>query len=165
MTFAETTHSLFVTYHVFCVADGDHWPAGDIPFEGNGLVHPFPGGAYVFTGIHTGPVNIRIRRLSGAPVDLDLGEWEEIAEVSVEPRRGTLRVRSLEHGDDGPVIYPQSVVAAQRVRVYAKGRDTASDESVETAVEDYLIEIWQEEHSGEVVHRQTDEYGAELRAM
>src|SRR5689334_11890261 len=69
-------HSLFVTYHVFCVSGGDGWPTDEMPPGGNGLVHPFPGGAYIFTGIHTGPVTVTFRQFNEAPTEFDPNPWD-----------------------------------------------------------------------------------------
>jgi hypothetical protein len=51
-----------------------------------------------------------------------------------------------------------------RCRVHARGRDTMIDGTADTPVEDYLIEVGPEgERLQQVVHRQSDRYGAELR--
>ncbi|MEU8262668.1 hypothetical protein AB0C02_18810 [Micromonospora sp. NPDC048999] len=144
--------------------DGDDWPLDD-PGQGNGLVHPCGHGASVYTGIHTGPVDVRAVSREQAPDRIDDSRpWQEIAEVSFTAPTGHLRIRSFEDvvplpalGAAGPGTY--------RVRVYAEGRDTDIDGTVRTPVEHYRIEVWPAPPADEVIHRRTDRYGESVRSI
>ncbi|MEU2631064.1 hypothetical protein, partial [Kitasatospora sp. NPDC007106] len=92
-------------------------------------------------------------------------DWSEIVEASLHAPRGRLFVESLDHGpvpdlpllsDAGPGWY--------RLRVCARGRDTAYDAVVAAPVEDYRIDIWPAAPSPNAVIRSTDRCGQGLRA-
>jgi hypothetical protein len=67
---------------------------------------------------------------------------------------------------DPPAGFPvltQAGAGGYRIRVHARGRDTAPDLVALEPVEWYLIQVWPAPPAPERVLRQTDRYGAELR--
>lgn len=76
-----------------------------------------------------------------------------------------MRVTSvMSNAPDLPLLTPQGP-GTYRVRVHARGRDIAPDGVAYEPVEDYLLIVWPTEPQPEDVHKQTDRYGAELRAQ
>lgn len=152
---------LFVTYHAFGVIEnGIDWPI-DAPPPANGLIDPFPGGALVYTGIHTGRVTVQTVTYSEAPTDLDASaDWEAIAEVTVVAKRGKVRLRSYDSDPEGPIL-SASGRGPYRVRAYATGRDTDIDGTA-SLVETYRLEIWPGAESDPITYRSEDQYGAQV---
>ncbi|NEC29300.1 hypothetical protein G3I20_22635 [Streptomyces sp. SID8111] len=153
-----------VDHHTFELTDSDkRVPTG---FDtSNGLVFSRPGQAVICTGISAGWVNVSVQVRRHPPAQVDADAWEEIVDHSVETTTGALRVASVMSDTPGlPVLTPQGP-GTYRVRVHARGRDTAPDGAVDEPVEEYLLIVWPAEHQPDQVHRQTDHYGAGLRAQ
>ncbi|MBU2666245.1 hypothetical protein KOI35_22340 [Actinoplanes bogorensis] len=151
---------LHVSYHAFGIIDDDlDWPL-DPPPSGNGLIHPFRGGAFVSTGIHSGRIVVRTGAFDAAPpVDAGHG-WESIVEVSVSSRRGKLRVRSYDDDPEGTTLSTAGR-GSYRVRAYAAGRDTDID-GTSPLVETYRIEVWPAAATTSLVLRAEDRYGEQV---
>jgi hypothetical protein len=150
-------------YHSFLLCDVGAFVSMP-PADTNGLVVTAPGIAFIRTGIHTGKVNIRGEVYSHAPA-LDLDSWEEVVEVSLEAStEGHVIACGL--GSDGPpelpVLSPQGR-GHYRLRIHARGRDTAVDMTTPEPVESYLVQSWPAPPAPEVGYKHTDSYGAELR--
>lgn len=131
----------------------------------NGLVFSQPGQAVICTGINTGWVNVSVQARRHPPSHVDADDWDEIVDHTVTTATGALRVTSIL--DNAPDLPPLTAhgPGTYRLRVHARGRDTAPDGAPEDAVEDYLIIAWPAEAQPDEVHKQTDRYGAELRAV
>lgn len=108
-------------------------------------------------------VSVQVRRHPPAQVDADA--WDEIIDHSVETATGALRVTSvMTDAPDLPLLTPQGP-GTYRVRVHARGRDSTPDGVADDPVEDYLLIVWPAESQPDEIHKQTDRYGAELRAQ
>lgn len=153
-----------VSYHTFWLADtGVFGP--ELPYEDtNGLVVSQPGIALIFTGIHTGRVNVQVEIFDMAP-PVDPTQWEEIVEVGIESIEGRIVVTGMgaDAPDNLPVLTPDGP-GHYRLRVHARGRDTAVDLAPREPVENYLIQAWPGTPEAETVYKQTDQYGASKRA-
>ncbi|MFM9692239.1 hypothetical protein [Streptomyces europaeiscabiei] len=70
---------------------------------------------------------------------------------------------------DAPVDLPSLASRGPgpyRLRVHARGRDTAVDQTVvDEVVESYLLQSWPAAHQDALLVRATDAYGAHLRAQ
>jgi hypothetical protein len=153
-----------VQYHQFQISDEDG-PAGpDLPAEHNGLIEVQDGIATIRTGIHTGDVDVTVTFHTETPRPEDIA-WDEIVEVSLHSVSGELMVRGLMDdldeelpalSFDGPGDY--------RLRIHARGRDTAIDLAPDEVTEWYLIQVWPAPAQDAAVLRQTDSYGASVRA-
>ena len=152
---------LHVTYHAFGLIEDDlDWPE-ETPPSGNGLVHPFPGGALISTGIHTGMVNVETRACRVPPTHLDEGQlWQVIVEVSVTATLGRLRLRSYDADPEADTL-SMSCAGAYRVRAYALGRDSDPDGTA-PLVESHLLEVWPSSEQEAVVYRSDDRYGQQV---
>ncbi|MFJ8613590.1 hypothetical protein ACIRH0_41420 [Streptomyces sp. NPDC093675] len=153
-----------VDYHTFELTDSDtRTPTG---FDtSNGLVFSVPGQAMICTGISNGWVNVSVQVCWHPPAQVDANAWEEIVEHSVETATGALRVTSvMSDAPELPLLTPQGS-GTYRIRVHARGRDTAPDGAVFEPVEDYLLIVWPAESQPDEIHKQTDRYGTELRAQ
>ncbi|MEU7061999.1 hypothetical protein [Streptomyces sp. NPDC046197] len=127
-------------YHQFQISD-EAGPAGpDVPYTHNGLVELQDGITTVHTGIHTGDVAVTISLHTDTPQRGD-AEWDEIVEVSLHSASGDLMVRGLMDdldeelpalSFDGPGHY--------RLRIHARGRDTAIDLAPDEITEYYFID-------------------------
>lgn len=150
-------------YHSFLLSDVGAFTSLP-PADTNGLVVVAPGIAFIHTGIHTGNVTIQGEVYSQAPA-LDLDPWEEVVEVSLEATtEGRVIVCGL--GSDGPEELPvlsQQGPGHYRIRIHARGRDTAVDMTSSEPVESYLVQSWPAPPVPEVAHKHTDAYGAERR--
>lgn len=152
-----------VSHHLLYLRDGMAEPR--LPLEPrNGLVVVDPGIAVIFTGIASGPVAVRIEVRHDTPPTLDTAGWDEVVEVSMEAPTGHVVVQGPM--SDPPGHLPTLAATGPghyRLLVHARGRDTAPDLAVFEPVEDYLVIAWPAPPGPEVVHRQVDRYGAELR--
>ncbi|MFJ4585046.1 hypothetical protein [Streptomyces echinatus] len=153
-----------VQYHQFQINDEDCPAGSDLPRGHNGLVEVQDGIATVHTGIHTGDVDVTVTLHTSIP-HLGDTEWDEIVEVSLHSVSGELVVRGLMDdldeelptlSFDGPGDY--------RLRIHARGRDTAIDLAPDEVTEWYLIQVWPAPVQDPAVLRHTDSYGASVRA-
>ncbi|MEU1409064.1 hypothetical protein ABZ471_43635 [Streptomyces sp. NPDC005728] len=162
---AEQGHGLVpVQYHQFQINDEDG-PAGpDLPREHNGLVVVQDGIATVHTGIHTGDVDVTVALHTDAPQSWDAG-WDEIVEVSLRSASGELMVRGLmDDLDEELPVLSFDGPGDYRLRIHARGRDTAIDLAPDEVTEWYLIQVWPAPAQSAAVLHQTDTYGASVRA-
>ena len=109
--------------------------------SGDLLVPHIAGGATVICGIDTGPVRVRAEVHATAPAP-DAASWEEVAETTFDAPVGRVRVVPLFEwpvADIGPLT---DGPGNYRVRVSARGRDTARNRFVEAPTEDYLLQVW-----------------------
>ncbi|WIX76034.1 hypothetical protein QRX50_31750 [Amycolatopsis carbonis] len=160
------TADLHMSYGHFVIRD----VSADLPAprlaRADGLVGTdFVNGAVVLTGIHTGPVTVTVQLLDTAPDSVDLDGWDEVGEVSVDSEYGELIVHGIMND---PPDFPELAHAGPgtyRVRVHARGRDTAPDRSVMEPVEDYLLSVWPAEEAPGTVYKQSDKRGQEYRTQ
>lgn len=162
---APPTHGVVhVSHHMYYLSDGDAWP--EPPFTpSNGLIVTQPGSAAIFTGAGGGLVNVALDVRQERPPRVDVDTWDEVIEVSLHVPTGRLRVAApMTDAPDLPILTPAGP-GQYRLRVHARGRDTAPDVVALEAVEDYLIICWPADPAPETVHKQTDAYGAGLRQV
>jgi len=80
-----------VAEHQFgIVVDERRWPTV-LAFDTNGLLDPVGGGALIWTGIASGLVRVEVEARTGAPPEVPVDAWDEIAEITLvfaepEPR-------------------------------------------------------------------------------
>lgn len=159
------TADLYVDYGNFVVRDygGEDRPTPRLA-AANGLLGADSSGAVVLTGVATGWVTVTLEVLDTEPGSIELDGWDEVSEVSIELEEGDLLVHDLgsdppteffELGHIGPGTY--------RLRVCARGRDTAPGSRANTPVEFYQLAIWPAPESPETVYKQTDAFGHEVR--
>jgi hypothetical protein len=152
-----------VAYHTFDLSDdGTSRPAA-LDWS-NGLVSSQPGQVTFWTGIHTGTVHVRVDVRRHPPTKVDADAWDEVVEHSVISVTGTMRLASVMNtAPDMPALTPFGP-GSYRLRVHARGRDTAPDGAPSEVVENYLFIIWPSEQAPDCIHKHTDQVGADLRA-
>jgi hypothetical protein len=156
--------AVHASYHQFWITDqGRSAQVPGWPLNGLVLVAG-PGVAVVQTGIHTGPVAVAVEVYDSTPGDV-AGEWDEVVEVSLTAPAGEVRVASISvHNRDSLPVLTGLGPGDYRMRVHARGRDTLIDGVPQDGpVEDYLIVTWPAAGAPEIVHRQSDGYGASVR--
>ncbi|WP_233345885.1 hypothetical protein [Saccharomonospora iraqiensis] len=158
------TGELDVSHHQFFLLDDPVKFPTDTVGRRNGLVGTAPGAVVVLTGIHTGVVNV-IEQLHHTEPPVDVTEWDDVVEVSFEAPHGRMIATPL-MTDPPPDLLTLSFhgPGPYRLRVHARGRDNAVDLAPEEVVETYLLSVWPAPVAAEVVHKQTDAYGAGIRA-
>lgn len=107
-------------------------------------------------------MTVRVR--DDAPSNVEVDGWDEVVETSVEAIVGELIVTSgfVNLEQEFPVLTPHGP-GYYRVRVHARGRDIAVDDTVTEPVEDFLIEVWPAPHTPETIYKATDNYGVTIR--
>ena len=108
---------------------------------GDLVVPHVSGGATVICGIDTGPVRVRAEVHATEPAE-DVASWDEVAETTFHAPVGRVRVVPL---FDWPVadIGPLTTGPGRyRIRVSARGRDTAANRFVDAPTEAYLLQVW-----------------------
>lgn len=154
---------MHVSHHLFWLVDDGQLPQPGGP-PGNGLIAVTqPGAALVLTGIHTGLVRLSVEAHHTAPLDVALTGWDEVVEVSMHVPAGQLRAAAttVDNPDQFPALTARP--GHHRIRVHARGRDTAVDGVATEPVEDYHIVVWPAPPAAEQIHRHTDTYGDSLR--
>lgn len=157
------TGVVHVTYHQLGVIDatpeGIYFPVVPAPAT-NRLVDVYEGAAVVSTGIHTGVVAVTTEVRPGPPPTVEVDEWDEVVEVSLDVPGGDARLALL---DSVPDTYPCLTPAGPgtyRLRAHARGRDTAIDGVAFEPFEHYLLALWPAPAAATAVHKETDRYGA-----
>ncbi|MGW3989250.1 hypothetical protein [Streptomyces sp. NPDC004830] len=153
-----------VQYHQFDISDEEGPAASDLPREHNGLVRATDGVITVLTGIHTGDVDITVALHRTEPAH-DSAAWQEIVEISARSASGELMVRGIMDNldEDLPTLSFQGP-GDYRLRIHARGRDTAVDLAPDKVTEWYLIQAWPAPTQEMRVLRHSDTYGATVRA-
>ena len=156
--------SVPVHYHQFDIGDEGGSAGPDLAREHNGLMRVADGVITVVTGIHTGEVAVTVA-LSHSEPSPDPGDWQEIVEISAHSASGGLMVRGImaDLDEDLPVLSFNGP-GDYRLRVHARGRDTAVDLAPDEITEWYLIQVWPGSAQEATVLRQRDAYGATVRA-
>jgi hypothetical protein len=151
-----------VSHHMFYLTDDGLLPQP--PFTPtNGLVVARPGAAVIFTGASSGVVEIQVEVHGDSPPMVSTDGWDEVVETTVQVPRGRLAVDApMANAPDLPVLTPAGP-GSYRIRVHARGRDTAPDIVAFEPAEHYLITVWPSPPAPEAVHKQTDRYGETLR--
>lgn len=140
-------HEVFVGDGTFGLLDEGEIPVHSADWS-NGLIAPMlQGGALICTGIHTGSVRVCAQAQHEPAAEIDESRpWEEIVEASVLAPHGHLQLASLDYGPLDPNRSLTGLGSTHyRVRVHARGRETAWDKTAETPTEEYLLLIWPSE--------------------
>ena len=86
-------------------------------------------------------------------------------EISAHSASGELVVRGImDDVDEELPVLSFNGPGSYRLRVHACGRDTAIDLAPDEVTEWYLIQVWPAPAQDVAVLRQTDSYGASVRA-
>ncbi|MFE1855081.1 hypothetical protein [Streptomyces sp. NPDC059489] len=152
-----------VDFHTFELTDSHR--RAPVGFDAsNGLVFSQPGMVVICTGIGSGWVNVQVRVCGRPPTRVETGAWDEVVDHSVETTTGALYVTSVMSDTPRlPLLTPQGP-GTYRVRVHARGRDTAPDGDAQEPVEDYLLIVWPAASRPDEIRQHRERYGAELRA-
>ncbi|KAB1143435.1 hypothetical protein F7R91_24945 [Streptomyces luteolifulvus] len=132
-----------VDYHHYLVYDPEAPVTEDeLDVSHNGLIALSDGQVEIQTGIHSGNAQVTVAAHRTTP-DADPGPWQEIVEVSVHTPSGELLIGALM--DDMEEELPSLAASGPgdyRLRVHARGRDTAVDLTTREITEHYLIQGW-----------------------
>lgn len=130
----------------------------------NGLVGVEPGRAVILAGIHTGKVNVTVEFFEEDPGAPEVDRWDEVVDVTLESFNGQLVLHGLMSDvPDGVPVLSHKGPGTYRLRVHARGRDQATGFTPDEPVEDYKLNIWPAPPMPEAVHKQSDDYGSEVR--
>lgn len=152
-------------YHQFDVSDEGGATGPDLARGHNGLVRVTDGIITVMTGIHTGEVGVTVA-LSHSEHSPDTGDWQEIVEISAHAASGELMVRGImaDLDEELPVLSFNGP-GDYRLRVHARGRDSAVDMAPDEITEWYLIQVWPASAQDPRVLGHCDAYGGTVRAF
>jgi hypothetical protein len=157
-----------VNHHQFHVADTGIG-GGSGRQSDTGLVSTAPGVIVIFTGISMGVADVSVETYDSRPLEAemsqswDIGSWDEVVETNLFAPHGRAVVTGV--GADAPELplLSSAGIGNYRVRVYAKGRDTAPDLVRTEPVETYLIASWPSPPVPERIYKQSDRYGETMR--
>lgn len=159
----EIAGELEVTYTQFWIIDNEEWPPERPDRSSNGLIAGKSRGAMIMTGIHTGPVDIKIEVLDQPATESNLDDWDDVVEISFPAPAGLARVVSLEDNlKDSPLV-TRNGPGDYRVRVHVRGRDANPDGTTEEPSEYYYLIFWPERFRAETIHKATDMVGHQRR--
>ncbi|CAL9670935.1 hypothetical protein SUDANB176_07476 [Streptomyces sp. enrichment culture] len=109
------------------ISDEDGPTGPDLDRGHNGLLRVADGVITVMTGIHTGDVDVTVTLHHTRP-EPDAGDWQEIVEVSAHSASGDLTIRVImDDLDEELPVLSFNGPGDYRLRVHARGRDTAVD--------------------------------------
>lgn len=152
-----------VQYHQFDIKDEDAPAATARDQKHNGLVSVAVDAITVLTGIHTGDVDVTVTLHSTRP-EPDSADWQEIVEISARSVSGELKVSGImDDLDEELPILSFLGPGDYRLRIHARGRDSAVDLAPDEVSEWYLVQSWPEPPGKTTVLRQSDAYGASVR--
>lgn len=122
--------------------------------QSNGLCGgSVPGMVFLITGTHTGDIPVRIELLTARP---ELGDWQEVVEVSFTPTGPTVGLYGWAEG--ASVIFTLAD-SSYRLRWSASGMDEGKAQDVadenHPAPDHYLISLWPAAPSPDAVLRRT----------
>ncbi|MGP9023118.1 hypothetical protein ACT1U9_32525 [Streptomyces sp. BR1] len=173
MTTALRVYASYHQFNLFETDAEDDLDDGD-PRAGNGLVRVNADGDFVTvcTGVQNGYVRVDYDVLEGEPPPAT-GSWDEVVDISAvfEPPGagitspegdgdgGGLDPEDAEYGIDLPG--PEGEPRWWRLRIHARGRDTASEG--DNLSERYLILVWPAGRAPEIRHKLTDRTGELFR--
>lgn len=131
----------------------------------NGLIEDQDVMAVVYSGTADGPITVTVRLCDvEPPIETDPA-WTEIVEISHRITSGELAVIDPFGAlrSDLPILHTKPG-AWCRIRVYARGRDTANDQViVNEPIEEHAVHIWLAGPSPSTVHRAADGVGRIFR--
>jgi hypothetical protein len=161
----QATAVVHVSHHQLLVLDDEAGPVVPTSSEYNGIVATKPGAACVWTGVHTGPVEVTVGIYGGEPEYLDVSDrWDEVVDATLHVEQGPVRVMGLMGHQPEALRFPPVTAGLHRMRVHARGRDSATEQAPPAPTELYQIYIWRTETAAPtVIHKQTDKYGALMR--
>lgn len=126
--------------------------------QSNGLCGAaHPGALSMVTGLHTGPVPVRVELHDTPPAPDD--SWEDVVEVSLAPAAEQYGLASF---DENHAIGPLPATSL-RARWHARGMDTAHQEDTsdgETELDRYLLQLWPAPVAPDVVVAQGSDQAA-----
>ncbi|WP_133411978.1 hypothetical protein [Vallicoccus soli] len=134
-----------VSYRSIHLVPADHDHADDLAGaaggQANGLVGArHPGTLSFVTGLHSGPVPLRIEAHDEEPPDD--GGWEDVVEVSYAPVQADVALVTFQDWEGFTLPGTQGL----RVRWCASGMDTAQEQDTrlegEPAPDRYLLQLW-----------------------
>ncbi|MFJ4285449.1 hypothetical protein ACIPY0_07360 [Paenarthrobacter nicotinovorans] len=113
----------------------------------------------VFTGVHSGPVELAIENLQERPKRAS-PSWEDVHEVSLTLPEGRAYFNTptdWEMKDVGNVAGDEK--GSYRARIHTTGRDAAFDLVVDAPSERHLVQLWKEPASPPRVISTRSEHG------
>ncbi|WJV44784.1 hypothetical protein [Streptomyces flavofungini] len=154
-----------VEYHQFLIFDPEGPVADeDLDVSANGVTALSDGRVEIHTGIRSGDVQVTVAAYGSAP-QADSGLWQEVAELSIHSPSGEVVVGALM--DDLEVELPSLATGGSghhRLRIHARGRDTAIDLTPDEITEHYMIQCWPAPPMPPRTLSSCDLYGAQLRS-
>lgn len=151
-----------VHHHMYYLSEGEGIPRLRA-MPRNGLIVVDVDTGWIFVGASDGLVNVSVEARHSPPAVVNADGWDEVVEVSMSSDRGLVRVTAgMSRSPDLPAITAAGP-GHYRVRLHARGRDTAPDLVAFEPAEDYLLVAWPGPTTPEIVYKQTDAYGATLR--
>ncbi|WP_133247097.1 MULTISPECIES: hypothetical protein [Micrococcaceae] len=116
----------------------------------------------VFTGVHSGPVELAIEVLQERP-EAAAPVWEDVHEVSLTLPEGRAYFNTptdWEMKDIGNVTGDEK--GSYRARVHSTGRDAAFDLVVDAPTEQHLVQVWKESASPPITISSRSEHGKSI---
>jgi hypothetical protein len=161
---AAATQLLLSTYHQYSLLFGEQDDDQLVLSENNGFVELRRSFVTVLSGCHTGYLAVHVEN-HWRPPELDIDDWDEVAEFSVLLKDEDLQVQT---SMEGPPAAPLPVLARApgiyRVRLQARGRDAslqAEDKRLQDGVvrEEHAVLAWPEEAGPLRILKTTDQVG------
>ncbi|NUW37846.1 hypothetical protein HTZ77_41580 [Nonomuraea sp. SMC257] len=138
----ERAERVFVSYHQLVVSDREY-DEGHPDHSDDELASSRPGIAVIWTGVHTGFLDVTIRLATAAPPMPRPGEWEEGTEVDLVTLTGETVLCGLM--GDPPAQFPDLTPQGPgryRMRVHTRGRSLNNKAYGQVCPEVYVITIW-----------------------
>ncbi|MEU3961887.1 hypothetical protein AB0F42_19015 [Streptomyces buecherae] len=129
----------------------------------DGLTTLRDGQLAIQTGIHSGDIHATIQPHTHQPEPAP-GDWDEIIEISLHSPSGELLLGATMHDlDEELASLATSGPGPYRLRIHARGRDTAVDLTPDDITEHYTIQAWPAQPTPPTTLKTTDNYGTQQR--
>ncbi|GAA3142392.1 hypothetical protein [Nonomuraea roseoviolacea] len=138
----ERAERVFVSYHQLTVGDRA-FDKGNPDHSLDDLASSRPGLAVIWTGVHTGFLDVTIQLATATPPTPPPGAWEAGTEIDLITLTGETVLCGLmgEPPPGFPGLTPQAP-GRYRMRVHARGRSRNNEAYRQVCPEVYLITVW-----------------------
>ncbi|MBE8524855.1 hypothetical protein ILP97_46525 [Amycolatopsis sp. H6(2020)] len=161
----RTSSLIEAEYNVFTIGGPDAFPGSQVRPYDNGLVSATPADphtcAVIVTGIYDGDVHVTAETWRHRPPVPDLGQWQDVIEISVAWPGGRMQVIGADVDPPSRAVFGDAQPpGGYRMRVAGRNRDDGEARTADLPPEQYLVQVWPGPPAPDRVFKATSETAA-----